>query len=70
LGWQLASPKWPFEDAVFDRSAKSFDNPDHVRDRRPQPFAGRLGLVKASLKMDDFLEKRLAQFPAIAHRYA
>jgi pimeloyl-ACP methyl ester carboxylesterase len=30
LIWQLASPKWNFDDATFDRSAKAFDNPDHV----------------------------------------
>ena len=30
LIWQIASPKWNFEDAMFDRSAASLDNPDHV----------------------------------------
>ncbi|MGB8186465.1 MAG: alpha/beta hydrolase, partial [Pseudolabrys sp.] len=30
LIWQLASPKWNFDDATFDRSAASFENPDHV----------------------------------------
>src|SRR6266852_2772729 len=30
LIWQLASPKWDFDDATFDRSAAAFDNPDHV----------------------------------------
>ena len=30
LIWQLGSPKWAFDDATFDRSAASFDNPDHV----------------------------------------
>jgi pimeloyl-ACP methyl ester carboxylesterase len=30
LIWQLASPKWKFDDATFDRSAAAFDNPDHV----------------------------------------
>ena len=30
LIWQLASPKWEFDDATFDRSAAAFDNPDHV----------------------------------------
>ena len=30
LIWQLASPKWAFDDATFDRSAAAFDNPDHV----------------------------------------
>jgi len=30
LIWQIASPKWNFDDATFDRSAASFNNPDHV----------------------------------------
>ncbi len=30
LIWQLASPKWDFNDATFERSAAAFDNPDHV----------------------------------------
>ena len=30
LIWQLASPKWNFDDATFDRSAAAFDNPDHI----------------------------------------
>jgi hypothetical protein len=28
--WQTASPKWNFNDATFDRSAASLNNPDHV----------------------------------------
>jgi pimeloyl-ACP methyl ester carboxylesterase len=30
LIWKLASPKWDFDDATFERSAAAFDNPDHV----------------------------------------
>src|SRR5215475_10900357 len=30
LIWKLASPKWNFDDATFNRSAAAFDNPDHV----------------------------------------
>src|ERR1700752_3225995 len=30
LIWQLASPKWNFDDATFERSAAAFENPDHV----------------------------------------
>ena len=30
LIWQIASPKWAFDDVTFDRSAAAFDNPDHV----------------------------------------
>jgi pimeloyl-ACP methyl ester carboxylesterase len=31
LIWQLASPTWKFDDATYDRTAQSFNNPDHVR---------------------------------------
>jgi hypothetical protein len=27
---QLASPKWNFDDATYDRTASAFHNPDHV----------------------------------------
>ena len=30
LTWRSASPKWSFDEATFDGSAASFDNPDHV----------------------------------------
>ena len=30
LIWQIASPKWKFDSATFERSAAAFDNPDHV----------------------------------------
>jgi len=30
LIWKIASPKWNFDDATFDRTAAAFDNPDHV----------------------------------------
>jgi pimeloyl-ACP methyl ester carboxylesterase len=30
LIWRTASPKWSFDDAIFDRTAQAFDNPDHV----------------------------------------
>jgi pimeloyl-ACP methyl ester carboxylesterase len=36
LIWQLASPKWNFDDVTFDRSAASFDNTDHVAHRDSQ----------------------------------
>jgi pimeloyl-ACP methyl ester carboxylesterase len=63
LIWQLASPKWRFDDATFDRSAASFDNPDHVA-IVIHNYRWRLGLAEGELKYDD-LEKRLAAFPAI-----
>ena len=35
LIWQIASPKWNFDDATFDRTAAAFNNPDYVSDRDP-----------------------------------
>ncbi len=63
LIWQLASPKWKFDDATFDRSAVSFDNPDHVS-IVIHNYRWRLGLAEGESKYDD-LEKRLATFPVI-----
>jgi pimeloyl-ACP methyl ester carboxylesterase len=63
LIWQLASPKWDFDDATFDRSAASFDNPDHV-DIVVHNYRWRLGLAQGEPKYDD-LEKRLAAGPVI-----
>ena len=63
LIWQLASPKWHFDDATFDRSAASFNNPDHVA-IVIYNYRWRLGLVEGERKYDD-LETRLAAAPAI-----
>ncbi len=63
LIWQLASPKWNFDDATFDRSAASFDNPDHVG-IVIHNYRWRLGLAEGETKYDD-LEKRLAAAPVI-----
>jgi pimeloyl-ACP methyl ester carboxylesterase len=63
LIWKLASPKWAFDDATFDRSAAAFDNPDHVA-VVVHNYRWRLGLAEGESKYDD-LEKRLAQFPVI-----
>jgi pimeloyl-ACP methyl ester carboxylesterase len=64
LIWQLASPKWDFDDATFDRSAAAFDNPDHVA-IVIHNYRWRLGLAEGEPKCDGF-EKRLAEFPVIA----
>ena len=66
LIWQLASPKWDFDDATFDRSAAAFDNPDHVA-IVIHNYRWRLGLAEGEAKYDD-LEKRLAAAPG--HRRA
>jgi pimeloyl-ACP methyl ester carboxylesterase len=63
LIWRLASPKWNFDDATFDRSAAAFENPDHVA-VVIHNYRWRLGLAQGELKYDD-LEKRLAQSPVI-----
>jgi len=63
LIWQLASPKWNFDDATFDRSAAAFDNPDHVA-ITIHNYRWRLGLAEGEPKYDD-LEKRLAAAPVI-----
>ena len=64
LIWQLASPKWNFDDATFDRSASSFDNPDHV-EIVIHNYRWRLGLAEGERQYDDF-ERRLAQGPLIS----
>jgi pimeloyl-ACP methyl ester carboxylesterase len=63
LIWQQASPKWNFDDATYDRSAESFNNPDHVA-IVIHNYRWRIGLAKGESKYDH-LEKRLAQSPDI-----
>jgi pimeloyl-ACP methyl ester carboxylesterase len=63
LIWQLASPEWAFDDATFDRSAASLDNPDHV-DIVIHNYRWRLSLADGEPHYDE-LEKRLAEFPVI-----
>jgi pimeloyl-ACP methyl ester carboxylesterase len=64
LIWQLASPKWEFDDATFDRSAAAFENPDHVG-IAIHNYRWRLALAEGEPKYDD-LESRLAAGPEIA----
>ena len=63
LIWHLASPKWNFSDATFDRTAASFDNPDHVAIVIDN-YRWRLSLAPGERKYDD-LETKLAQAPII-----
>jgi pimeloyl-ACP methyl ester carboxylesterase len=63
LIWQLASPKWNFDDATFDRTAAAFDNPDHVA-IVIHNYRWRLGLAEGEAKYDA-LEKKLAAAPVI-----
>ena len=64
LIWKIASPKWNFDDATFDRTAASFDNPDHVA-IVIHNYRFRIGLADGEPQYDKF-EKQLAQLPAIA----
>jgi pimeloyl-ACP methyl ester carboxylesterase len=64
LIWQLASPKWNFDDATFNRSAASFENPDHVA-IVIHNYRWRQALAEGERKYDD-LEKRLAEAPVIS----
>jgi pimeloyl-ACP methyl ester carboxylesterase len=63
LIWQLASPKWHFDEATFQRSAAAFDNPDHVS-IVIHNYRWRLGLAAGEPQYDE-LEQRLAKGPAI-----
>ena len=63
LIWHQASPQWKFDDATFDRSAASFDNPDHVA-ITIHNYRWRQGLADGEAKYAD-IEKRLATAPTI-----
>lgn len=63
LIWKNASPKWNFDDATFDRSARAFENPDHV----PiviHNYRWRIGLAPGEERYAD-LEARLQEAPVI-----
>jgi pimeloyl-ACP methyl ester carboxylesterase len=62
--WRTASPKWDFDDATFERSAASFDNPDHVA-IVIHNYRWRLGLAEGEGEYVE-LENRLAAGPAIS----
>lgn len=64
LIWTLASPKWNFDDATFNRSATAFDNPDHVA-VVIHNYRWRMALAEGDPRYAE-LEGRLAPTPAIA----
>lgn len=64
LIWQIASPKWAFDDATFDRSAAAFDNPDHVS-IVIHNYRWRMALAKGEARYDGY-EKKLATAPVIS----
>ena len=63
LIWQTASPKWNFDDATFERSAASFDNPDHVA-IVIHNYRWRIGLADGAAEYAE-LEEQLASGPVI-----
>jgi pimeloyl-ACP methyl ester carboxylesterase len=63
LIWQIASPKWAFDDATFERSAAALDNPDHVS-IVINNYRWRLGLAEGEQQYAA-LEQRLAERPNI-----
>lgn len=63
LIWQLASPKWAFDEATFERSALALENPDHVA-IAIHNYRWRLGLVPGDERLQG-IEDRLATFPLI-----
>jgi pimeloyl-ACP methyl ester carboxylesterase len=63
LLWQLWSPHWDFDDATFERSAASFDNPDFVA-VTIQSYRHRYGNAPGDPALDE-IERRLAGQPKI-----
>jgi pimeloyl-ACP methyl ester carboxylesterase len=63
LIWQIASPKWNFDEATFSKSALSFNNPDHVS-IVIHNYRWRLGFAEGEARYND-LEGRLAGGPVI-----
>jgi len=61
--WRYISPTWRFSDAVFDRTAASFDNPDFV-DVVLHSYRHRVGNAPGEARFSD-MEARLAQRPPI-----
>jgi pimeloyl-ACP methyl ester carboxylesterase len=63
LLWRLWSPTWKFDDATFERTASSFDNPDFV-DVVIQSYRHRFGAAPGDPDLDE-IEQRVARQPNI-----
>ena len=63
LLWRLWSPNWRFDDATFERSAESFDNPDFV-DVVIQSYRHRFGYAAGDPALEP-IEQQLASRPPI-----
>jgi pimeloyl-ACP methyl ester carboxylesterase len=66
LIWRIASPQWKFDDATYDRSAASFDNPDHSA-IVVHNYRWRLGLAEGDPRYAD-INSRLARSPTVSVR--
>jgi pimeloyl-ACP methyl ester carboxylesterase len=64
LLWNLWSPNWRFDEATYERTAASFDNPDFV-DVVIHSYRHRFGLVPGDPDVED-TERRLTAQPRIA----
>jgi pimeloyl-ACP methyl ester carboxylesterase len=64
LIWQLASPRWAFDDATFERTAKAFENPDFVHISLHN-YRWYMRLEQGESKYHE-LEARIATFPTIS----
>ena len=64
LIWEIASPKWKFDKATFDRTAASFTNPDHVK-IVVHNYRWRLSMADGEAKYRD-IEQRLFERPSIS----
>jgi pimeloyl-ACP methyl ester carboxylesterase len=64
LIWRLWSPNWAFDDATFERTAASFDNPDFV-DVTIQSYRHRFKNAAGDPDLEP-IEHRLAAHPTIA----
>jgi pimeloyl-ACP methyl ester carboxylesterase len=63
LIWQTASPQWRFDGATYERTAKAFDNPDHVV-IVIHNYRWRLGLAQGEATYDAY-ERTLAAGPVV-----
>jgi pimeloyl-ACP methyl ester carboxylesterase len=64
LLWRLWSPNWRFDDATYERTARSFDNPDFV-DIVIHSYRHRFGYAPGDPALEP-LERQLASQPPIA----
>src|SRR2546423_13966861 len=64
LIWQIASPKWKFDDATFARTATAFNNPDHVG-IVIHNYRWRLSLANGEARYSD-IEQKLFAGPTVS----